>query len=299
MSKIRTDMSDSQQNYIVSQYQERVTQADLAHEHDVSVRQIRNVLYNHGLCAHPEGGNPDNHFKDTQEDVDIKLKGSNINPKLQSTENVLIIPDLHAPFIRDGYLEFCKKMQRKWGTTKTYFLGDLLDNHYMSFHDTDPDGYSANEELNKAIAQLAEFYQAFPEANVLMGNHDSIPSRKAFSSGISNRWIKSVAEVLKFSGWTYSDVCWHNGIMLCHGIGRKASSRMKQDMVSVIQGHYHSESYIRYQVGTDRKTFAMQLGCGIDNNTYAMAYGRWYPRQHVNLGILVEGKLPIIEYMEL
>jgi len=300
MSKIKTDMPESSQHYIVGQYQERVTQAELAREHNCSIRQIRNILFNNGLCSHPEGRhNSEVHFDNVDESIENVMKVSKVNPKEQSKENVLIIPDLHAPFIRDGYLEFCKKMKKKWGTTQTYFLGDLLDNHYMSFHDSDPDGFSASEELDKAISQLKEFHQAFPQAKVTLGNHDSIPNRKAFNAGISNAWVKTVEEVLDFYGWQYNDVFWHNSIMICHGLGRKASARMKQDMVSVIQGHYHSESYIKYQVGTDRKTFAMQLGCGFDNNSYAAAYSRWFSRQHINVGILVEGKLPIIEYMEL
>jgi len=213
--------------------------------------------------------------------------------------NVLLIPDLHAPFIRKGYLEFCIAMKKKWNCKEVYFLGDLLDNHYMSFHDTDPDGYSANDELERAIVQLDGFHKAFPVARVVLGNHDNIPDRKAFNAGLSKRWIKGVGEVLGFKNWEYKDVWWHNNIMMCHGIGMQAHTRMKNDMVSVIQGHFHSKTSIIYQVGVDRKTFAMQLGCGIDNNTFAMAYGKWYPRQHINIGVLLEGKTPLIEYMDL
>jgi len=190
-------------------------------------------------------------------------------------------------------------MYKKWKCKEVYFLGDLLDNHYMSFHDTDPDGYSANEEFKKAIVQLKEFNKAFPVAKVTVGNHDNIPNRKAFNAGLSNHWIRSVGEMLKFKNWRYADVWWHNDIMICHGLGMQAFSRMKKDMVSVIQAHLHSKSYIIYEVGVDRKTFAMQLGCGIDNNTFAMAYGKWYPRQHINVGILKDGKMPIVEYMSL
>lgn len=300
MTRIKTDIPDIAQEYIVGQYQENSTQADLAREHDVSIRQIRNILYNHGLCSHPEGNNhSDIHFQDVKESTGMQTKVSNLNPKTISRNNVLIIPDLHAPFVREHYLNFCKFIYGKWNCKEVYFLGDLLDNHYASFHETDPDGYSANVELQKAITQLEGFHKAFPVAKVVLGNHDNIPNRKAFNAGISNKWIKGIDEILDFPGWEYSDVFWHNGIMICHGLGRQAHARMKEDMVSVIQGHYHSKSYITYQVGTDRKTFAMQLGCGIDNNTYAMAYGKWYPRQHINVGVLIEGDLPLIEYMDL
>ena len=219
--------------------------------------------------------------------------------RVSTDSNILIIPDPHAPFIRDGYLDFCIEMKKKWECEKIIFLGDLIDNHYSSFHETDPDGYSATEELDKAIEQIQGFYSAFPHAVVTIGNHDAIPNRKAFSSGVSARWVKSVDEMLKVPNWEFKETHWEGNIMFCHGLGRKAHTRMKQDMVSVVQGHYHSESYIRYQVGRDRKTFAMQLGCGIDHRAYAAAYAKHFMRQHINVGVLLKGKVPLIEYMEL
>ena len=219
--------------------------------------------------------------------------------RLGEKHNVLVIGDLHAPFIRNGYLEFCIEMKKKWKCQKVVFIGDLIDNHYSSYHETDPDGYSAIEELEKAKRQIRGFYRAFPQAIVTIGNHGSIPDRKAFTSGISKSWIKSISEMLNTPNWTYVDSHWDNDILYCHGLGRKAHTRMKQDMVSVVQGHYHSESYIRYQVGRDRKTFAMQIGCGIDNNKYAMAYAKNFMRQHINVGIVLKNKIPILEYMDL
>ncbi len=213
--------------------------------------------------------------------------------------NILVIPDLHAPFIRDGYLEFCVAMKKKWNCKRVIFLGDLIDNHYSSYHETDPDGYSAIEELNKAIDQIQDFYKEFPYALVMIGNHDAIPDRKAFTSGVSSKWVKSIDEVLKVPNWEFKQGHREGNTYFCHGMKKKAKQRMMDDMTNVVQGHYHSESYIYYNVGADRKTFAMQLGCGIDNNKYAMAYARDFSRQHINLGILVGGTVPVLEYMEL
>ena len=289
--KLRMPIPEHAQALICQEYADGESQNNIAKSWEVSIRQVRNILYNHNLGSHPENGC---YLQD-----DSCLKGSNDDANEQTDDNVLIIPDLHAPFVRDGYLEFCKKMYKKWKCTQVYFLGDLIDNHYSSFHDTDPDGLSATDELDKAIEQLDEFHEAFPVARVVFGNHDNIPNRKAFNAGISTHWVKRIDEVLNFPGWFFNDVWWHRDIMICHGLGRVAHNRMKQDMVSVIQGHYHSKSYIQYQVGTDRKTFAMQLGCGMDNNNYAAAYGKWFSRPHINIGILINGEIPLIEYMEL
>lgn len=73
---------------------------------------------------------------------------------------------------------------------------------------------------------------------------------------------------------------------------------MLQDMENIVQGHYHSESYIYFNNGTDHKLFAMQIGCGIDDKSYAMEYGKNFGRPHINCGVVIDGKLPILEYMD-
>jgi hypothetical protein len=35
-----------------------------------------------------------------------------------------------------------------------FFIGDIIDNHYSSYHESDPDGYSAGEELDRAIDMI-------------------------------------------------------------------------------------------------------------------------------------------------
>jgi metallophosphoesterase superfamily enzyme len=214
--------------------------------------------------------------------------------------NVLIIGDLHAPFIKDGYLEFCKEIYKKYNCNEVVFIGDIVDSHFSSFHDADPDGHSAGEELKKAIVDIQDWYSAFPVAKVCLGNHDLIPNRKAFNAGLSKRWIKTMDEVLKTPNWTYDEEFIINKVLYTHGTGRKAAPRMKADLISIVQGHYHSESYVQYSVGKFSKLFAMQVGCGVDDKSYAMAYGKHFNKSHINCGVVLEdGKLPILEYMNL
>jgi len=52
---------------------------------------------------------------------------------------VLAIGDLHEPFCLDKYLRFCKNVDRKYRCNKVVFIGDVIDNHYSSYHETDPD----------------------------------------------------------------------------------------------------------------------------------------------------------------
>ena len=111
-----------------------------------------------------------------------RLRGN----KLAAFENitreasrVLVIGDLHEPFCLDGYLQFCKDTYAKYNCNKVVFIGDCIDSHYSSFHETDPDGMGGGEELELAIKRLARWIEAFPVADVTIGNHDRIISRKA------------------------------------------------------------------------------------------------------------------------
>ena len=258
--------------------------------HNISVRQVRNVLYNNGLCSHPEGRN---HKK--------RMKAPYVKSETRSYPNVLIIPDLHSPFIKDGYLEFCMEMRDKYNCTEFWFTGDILDNHFASYHETDPDGFGGLAELYQAIPQINRFHEEFPNAYVALGNHDTIPQRKSFTEGVTSKWIKTIDEVLNVPTWTFAPQFIFEGpdgdIQLCHGIARKARQRSRKDLISIVQGHYHTESYIEFSQGVNKRIFAMQLGAGVDMNAYALAYAKNGNQIHNNVGILLGRRTPIIEYM--
>ena len=116
---------------------------------------------------------------------------------------ILVIGDIHAPFVLDGYLEFCQETYAKHNCNQVIFIGDILDNHYSSFHQTDPNGMGGGQELEHAITIVQEWYKAFPVADVLIGNHDRIIMRKAIDSDVPQQWIKSYNEVLGVNwNWT-------------------------------------------------------------------------------------------------
>jgi predicted phosphodiesterase len=224
--------------------------------------------------------------------------------KGKDNQNILVIGDLHSPFIREGYLEHCQKIYDKYNCNKVIFIGDIVDNHYSSYHEQDPDGFGAGEELDRAIQFIKPFYNSFPKADVCIGNHDAIICRKAFSSGISNRWIRDYDEVLGCPGWTFDDKFEYNGVLYLHGTGssgKGAINRMTNWNTSIVQGHIHTESFIAWHVTKLVRHFAMQVGCGVDDRSYAMAYARHFTKKYiVSCGVILDnGKLPIIEPMEL
>lgn len=218
---------------------------------------------------------------------------------------ILVIGDTHIPFELDGYIDWLKTISDKYQATDVVHIGDLIDNHFSSYHEADPDGMSAGDELKAMREPILKLATYFPTMKLCKGNHDNIPTRKAFSNGLSSRWIKSIKDILIEDGlpvqnWDFAEEFVIDNVLYTHGIGRKARSRGQKDIISIVQGHYHSEGYIEHYVGIKTHIFTAQVGCGIDRKSYAMAYGKHFDKPHIScLVVLENGKLPILEYMPL
>lgn len=211
-----------------------------------------------------------------------------------STNNILIIGDLHEPFCLDGYLEFCIHQYNKYNCNHVVFIGDVIDSHYSSYHETDPDGMTAGDELVLSRKKLKRWHEAFPNADVVIGNHDRIVRRKAFSAGVSKYWVKEFSDALGVDTWVFGDRFVYNEVQFVHGEGGKARSRCRKDLMSTIQGHYHTEAYTEFAVGSRFKVFGSQVGCGIDHAAYAMAYAKNFGKPAVGCMVLLDdGKQPI------
>ena len=219
--------------------------------------------------------------------------------KSKSGKNVLVIGDLHEPFCLDNYLSHCIETYNKYKCNEVVFIGDIIDNHASSYHETDPDGHSAGQELKMAIQRIKQWYQAFPKATVIIGNHDRLIMRKAYSSGLSKMWIKDYAEVLGTPGWNFTESIEIDDVLYIHGEGGTARARVRRDLQSIVQGHLHSQAYIDWCVGAKFKLFGMQVGCGIDHKSYAMAYGKEGPKPAIACGVVLQGEVPINIMMQL
>jgi metallophosphoesterase superfamily enzyme len=206
---------------------------------------------------------------------------------------VLVIGDLHEPFCLNGYLAHCKQVYKRFNCNKVVFIGDIIDSHYSSFHDTNPDGFSAIDELNLSIKKLSKWYKAFPVATVIIGNHDRIVNRKALSNGISAKWIKEYSEVLKVKGWNFTTDATIDNVLYVHGEGSSAFVKAKALFCSVVAGHTHTKCYIEFI----NDIFGMQVGCGVDKNSYAMAYAKNFAPPQIACAIVIDGKLPILVKM--
>lgn len=223
----------------------------------------------------------------SQDDIKSLPKNVKINKK---GKRVLIIGDLHEPFCLEKYRDHCLKTYQEYNCDTVVFIGDVIDNHASSYHETDPDGHSAGQELKLAIYNIKQWYKVFPKAYVTIGNHDRLIMRKAMTSGLSKMWIRDYAEVLGVIGWKFVESVEIDNVLYIHGEGGTARNRARRDLQSVVQGHLHTQCYVEWIVGAKFKIFGMQIGCGVDNKSYALAYGKNYAKPAISCGVVEYGK---------
>jgi predicted phosphodiesterase len=219
--------------------------------------------------------------------------------------NVLVIGDTHEPFSRKGYLEHCRKVQEEFNCGTVIHIGDEVDNHAISFHETDPDGMSARDEGDRAMEKMKEWYTVFPNVTVIVGNHTALPHRKAVAGGLSKRFMKAYEDIWEAPiGWNWKVELDYLGVLYTHGTGssgdKGALSRAIHSRINVVQGHNHTLASVQWSASKIDKVFAMQVGCGIDDEAYAFEYSRANIKKSViSCGVVLNGKLPIVVPMDL
>ena len=217
-----------------------------------------------------------------------------------------IIGDTHLPYELEGYLEFCKETFDSWAVDKVVHIGDLVDHHALSFHDSEPSLRGARGERLNAIERLQPWYDTFPEVVLINGNHDLIPARQLTKIGMeAEAWMKPLSEVYNFpKGWSVEDEIEIDGVLYHHGYTANGVNGFRNDskarMVSTVSGHCHGNAGVSYTACHHRLVFGMAVGCGVDNSTMAMAYGKNFKNKPViSCGVVIDGTLPVVEVMDL
>lgn len=219
-----------------------------------------------------------------------------------STVNTLIIGDLHTPFMLQDYLEWCKQIEKEYKCNKVIFIGDIIDGHSWSYHETDVDGMSVGDELRAGKKQLREAYKLFPTADVTLGNHDLLIMRKARTAGLSMNFIKSFGEIIEApKTWKFSYEFVYDNVRYIHGSVGNAFKRAMDSRMSTVQGHLHSQAFVQYSVSEKDAIFGLQIGCGVDREQYAFEYAKPMTKKPIiSAGVVLEnGTVPMIRLMNL
>lgn len=80
--------------------------------------------------------------------TNVSSRIAGLTPYNGNVDNVLIIGDLHCPFDLNEYLRFCREQQEKFDCGTVVFIGDIVDNHYSSFHTSELDTVGPNQEFD-------------------------------------------------------------------------------------------------------------------------------------------------------
>lgn len=208
---------------------------------------------------------------------------------------VLVIGDLHAPFILNGYLDFVVDVAKKIKPTMVIQIGDVLDHHAISRHETHPEADGAVTELKKAIQQLQPFYKAFPRVVITRGNHDMRVAKQAASVKIPSTYLKELLDVIEApKHWVVVDNIVVSGVRYLHGTGKSGDNHAiniaKGFGQSVVAGHIHTNLGVKYHTTPNGVIFGMNVGCGVDSNTYGMAYAsEMVNKSSIGCGYVING----------
>ena len=218
---------------------------------------------------------------------------------------ILLISDLHIPYHHQDAIAFLLHLKEKYNPTRVICLGDEVDGHALSFHDSDPDLPSAGDEIRQALPVIAELFKIFPKMDILESNHGSLVWRKAKVFGIPKHYIKSYNEVLGVdSGWKWSfdlTVDLPNGqkCYMHHGKTSNIIQLSQQMGMNALQGHYHETFKIDYWGNSTGLYWGMQCGCLIDDDKLAFNYNNVnIKRPIIGTGLIIDS-MPVLEPMRL
>jgi len=214
-------------------------------------------------------------------------------------QSILVISDMHHPYCHPDTVAFLKAIKAKHKPTDVICIGDEIDAHDMSFHDSDPDLDSSGAELEKAIKSLAPIYKLFPKVTVVESNHGSMVFRKALVGKIPRKAIKSYNDILdapKGWKWVFDTMLKTplGPVYFCHGKSGSAGRLASQYGMSCVQGHFHEKAQITYISTPEKLMFDAHTGCLANDKSLALGYNKINPKRPIVSLLVIENGVPHI-----
>ena len=216
---------------------------------------------------------------------------------------MLIIGDTHAPGMRQGYVDFLKRIADSYSINRVVHIGDLVDWASISYHEKSPSLSNATAEYVKAKKQIASLAKAFPKADWLIGNHDALTERQAISAGLPPQILKDYADLWELD-WTvhprFSKLV-IDGVLYSHGDSGRggqdaAFHQAKDNFRSTVIGHFHAQAGVKWWANPEFRVFGLAVGCGIDASRMQFEYGRKMSAKPIlGCGIVLGGRQAYFE----
>jgi hypothetical protein len=212
-------------------------------------------------------------------------------------QTILVLSDMHWPYAHPDTVIFLAAIKKKYQPTDVVCIGDEVDYHDSSFHDSDPDLDSAGVELEKAIKGLQPLYKLFPKVTVVESNHGSMVLRKALTGKIPRKAIKSYNDILdapKGWSWVFDTIVETplGPVYFCHGKSGAAGRLASQYGMSCVQGHYHEKAQITYISTPEKLMFDAHTGCLANDKSLALGYNKINPKRPIVSILLIINGIP-------
>lgn len=120
--------------------------------------------------------------------------------------NTLVISDLHIPYHHCDSFDFLETVAYDYDCETILNVGDILDNHSGSYHESEPEALSAEEEYEKGKQYIQELNEMFPVMTITEGNHDRIPKRKLKTAGLPSSMLDDYNKLYELENkWKWTD----------------------------------------------------------------------------------------------
>ena len=220
-------------------------------------------------------------------------------------KRILIISDLHIPYHRKDSFAFLKEIKKQFKPDTIINIGDEIDCHALSFHDTNPDLPSAGHELSLSKEYIKELENIFPQMTLLDSNHSSLIYRKGIKHGIPKGFLRDYNEFLNVKKWN-----WVNDLTITlpdkqrcfftHGISADIARVSQIQSMNTVQGHFHSQFKISYWANNDALRWGMQVGCMIEQTNMAFHYAKNFKTKFImGCGMIIDSQpklMPMVLY---
>jgi hypothetical protein len=199
----------------------------------------------------------------------------------ERAESILVIPDIHAPYQHADTLPFLKAVRDAFSPDLVVQLGDELDYHALSFHDSDPNLDSAGMELERGKLFLKALAREFPEVLVCHSNHGSMVFRRAKAHGLPVQLLRTYRDIVlpevANHGWSWA-YSWRVNTPLGEVLFKHQTTGILADAAhnscNLVVGHNHGNFSVEYCASSSHLYYGVYSGCLIDKDALAFAYGK-------------------------
>jgi predicted phosphodiesterase len=216
-------------------------------------------------------------------------------------KKVLAIGDMHIPYHHKDSMAFLRALKKHYkGFDLVVNIGDELDQHAISMHDSNPDLPSAGDELNIAKQYIQILYKTFPDMTLVDSNHSSLVYRRALKYGLPKAYLRDYNEFLDVGkGWKWVDdltITLNDGsrCFFTHGMSANVLQVAQKYGMHTVQGHYHSKASIQYFSNPDKLVWGAQTGCLTNQDSLAFSYAKNFKDRFIMSSLVIVDGQPKI-----